>query len=182
LSDATLAKRWAIGQQIAHETMKCTTQAFIRSAIHPIERRYRTKNQMLRYNRLNCTFYSDTFFSNKMSLLGNKCGQLFVTDFGYSKFVPMKAKSEAGLALHEMIRDVGIPNHIHTDGAKELTLGKWKEICRDTNIKMTQTEKESPWQNRTEIEIRELKRHVRRFMGRTKTPYALLGFLLSIYS
>ncbi len=112
---------------------------------------------MLQYNRLKCTFYSDTFFSNKVSLTGSKCGQLFVTDFGYAKFVPIKAKSEAGHALQELLKDVGIPDHIHTDNAKELTAGKWRDVCRDANIKMTQTEKDSPWQKRTEIEIRELK-------------------------
>jgi len=67
--------------------------------------------------------YSDTFFSNGTSIIGNKCGQLFATDFGYLKFVPMKLKSEAGYALQEMIREIGIPNHIHSGGSKELTLG-----------------------------------------------------------
>jgi hypothetical protein len=85
----------------------------------------------------------------------------------------MKNKSEAGYALQETIREIGIPNHIHMDGAKELTQGKWRDICWDANITTTQTERDSPWQNRTEIEIRELKRHVRRFMTRTKTPSIL---------
>jgi len=142
----------------------------------PIERRFRTKNVMLKYNRLNCRLYSDTFFSNVKSIQGHSCGQLFVTDFGYSKFVPMESKAEAGYALQDTIRDIGIPNHIHTDGAKELIQGRWKEICKDANINTTHTEPESPWQNRTEIKIRELKRHVRRFMARTNTPTVLWDF------
>jgi hypothetical protein len=32
----------------------------------------------------------------------------------------MKSKSEAPLALQELIQDIGIPEHIHTDGAKEI--------------------------------------------------------------
>ncbi len=80
-----------------------------------------------------------------------------MTDFGYGKFTAMKFKSEAGYALRELIQDVGIPSHIHTDGAKELSLGLWKQTCRDAGIQTSQTEKDSPWQNRTEIEIRELK-------------------------
>lgn len=162
---------------VANDTLKSTTQEFIRNSLHPIERRYRTKNAMLRYNRLSCQIYSDTFFANCSSLTGNKCAQLFVTDFGYLKFTAMKNKSEAGFALQELIREVGIPPRIHTDGAKELTSGKWREVCRDSNIAMTQTEKDSPWQNRTEIEIRELKRHVRCLMGRrTRTPIILWDF------
>jgi hypothetical protein len=72
----------------------------------------------------------------------------------------MITKSEAGYALQEFIKDVGIPMKMYTDGAKELTLGKWRDICRESNIRMTQVEKGSPWQNRTKVEIRELKRHI----------------------
>jgi hypothetical protein len=78
--------------------------------------------------------YSDTFFANCSSLTGNKCAQLFLTDFGYLKFTAMKNKSEAGYALQELITEVGTPPRIHTDGAKELTNEKWKEVCRDSNI------------------------------------------------
>jgi len=38
------------------------------------------------------------------------------------------------------------------------------------------TEKNSPWQNRKEVEIRELKRHVRRLMTRSQTPLPLWDF------
>ena len=82
----------------------------------------------------------DTFFLNVTSTHGNKCGQFFATDFGYNKFVPMASKSEAGYALQEVIREIGIPNQIHTDGAKKLTQGRWRDICRYANILTTQTE------------------------------------------
>ena len=143
-SDEQLAHTWVIPTLIASDTLKATTQEFIRSSIHPVERRFCTKNAMLRYNRLSCQMYSDTFFTNCASPTGNKCAQLFVTDFGYLKFTAMKNKSEAGYASQELIREVGIPPRIHTDGAKVLTNGKWKEVCRDSNIIMSQTEKDSP--------------------------------------
>jgi hypothetical protein len=63
----------------------------------------------------------------------------------------MKLKSEAGYTLQELIKDIGIPKQLHTDGTKELTMGKWKEVCRDANITMSQTERDSPLQNRTEV-------------------------------
>jgi hypothetical protein len=127
LSSEQLARTWAIPESIARDTIKATTQNFIRSALHPIERRFRTKNTMLRYNQLQIKMYSDTFFSNCTSILGNKCAQLFVSDFGYIKFAPMKLKSEAGYTLQELIKDIGIPKQLHIDGAKKLTMGKWKE-------------------------------------------------------
>ncbi len=55
--------------------------------------------------------YSDTFFANCTSLIRYKCALLFVTDFGYLKFTAMKNKSEAGYALQELIRYIGICEH-----------------------------------------------------------------------
>jgi hypothetical protein len=174
-----LAKKWMVGEKIAQETIKATTQSFVRNAIHPIEHRFRTKVATLRYNQLGCRFYSDTFFSSERLNINNTCGQMFVTNFGFIKFVPMKSKAEASVALMELIQYMGIPKHIHSDGAKEMTQGYWKKICNEFGIRMTQTEKASPWQNRTEIEIRELKRHTRRFMHRTKTPVQLWDFCVN---
>jgi len=171
-----LSKKWAIGKQIASDTVKATTQSFIRNAVHPIERRFKTKNATLRYNQLRSTFYSDTMFSNTQSVLGNSMAQLFANDQGFVKVVPMAHKSDAGFALSELIQDVGIPHHIHTDEAKELTLGTWKKVCRDHSIKMTNTEPHTPQQNRAEGAIQELKHHTIRFMSRTTTPHRLWDF------
>jgi len=176
IQEQQLATNWGIGLTEASNTLKVTTQKFIRSALHPIERRFRTKNVALRYNSLKCRFYSDTFFSGVKSVSQSTCAQLFVTEFGYTKFTPMKTKGEAGYALKELLQDVGIPGELHTDGAKELTMGTWKQVCRDAGIKTSTTEKNSPWQNRTEVEIRELKKHVRRLMSRYNTPLPLWDF------
>jgi hypothetical protein len=100
-------------------------------------------------------------------------GQIFVNDIGYTYFTPMTLKSEASNALLEFIQNVGIPSSIHTDDAKELTSGKWREICRDHGIKQTQTEPYTPYQNRAEVNIRELKKVTRRLMQRTNTPARL---------
>lgn len=173
-----LSKKWAIGQQIASDTIKASTQSFIRSAIHPVERRYRTKINTLRYNHLNAIFRSDTMFANLKSVAGNTMAQGFCTDFGFSKFIPMARKSEAGYALQELIRDVGIPKRMHTDDAKELTLGTWKKVCQEHGIAMSNTEAHSPFQNRTEGVIKEVKRHVQRFMSRTRTPKRLWDYCM----
>jgi hypothetical protein len=134
-----LSKKWAIGKQIANDTVKATTQIFIRSAIHPIERRFRTKNATLRYNHLNTVFRSDTMFSNTKSIAGNSMAQVFCTEFGFVKVTPMALKSEAAYALQELIHDVGIPKRMHTDDAKELTLGNWKKTCQEHGIVMSNT-------------------------------------------
>jgi len=88
----------------------------------------------------------------------------------------MKSKSEAGHALLEFIQDIGIPSSLHTDNAKEMTSGQWETIRKDHQIKQTVTEPFSPFQNRAEIGIKELKKHVRRLMSDTKTPKPLWDF------
>jgi hypothetical protein len=116
-------------------------------------RRYRTKHDALRYNQLggrHGRFYSNTLFASKKSLHGNTVAQIFANDIGYMYLTPMKSKSEAPYALNEFIQDIGIPSQLHTDEAKELTIGRWKEICQTHGIKQTQTEPHSPFQNRAE--------------------------------
>jgi hypothetical protein len=47
------------------------------------------------------------------SITGSSCGQLFVTNFGYCKLTLIKSKSQANLALKELlIKDVGIPEQL----------------------------------------------------------------------
>ncbi len=80
--------------------------------------------QQLRYNRLNSCFYSDTMIPSLPSLATNKYYQIFANDIGFVKGYPMGQKSEAGNALDSFLQDVGVPSRLHTDGAKEMTLGK----------------------------------------------------------
>jgi hypothetical protein len=64
--------------------------------------------------------------------------ELFISDFGYGKFCPQKLKSKAGFSLQEFLQDVGIPRHLHTDVAKEMTLGTWLKTCKEAGIKLPQ--------------------------------------------
>ncbi|MGH3624303.1 MAG: hypothetical protein ACRDQ5_21370 [Sciscionella sp.] len=171
-----LSRRWGIGLETATQTLKVTTQKCIRNAVHPLHRRYRTKQQQLRYNQLSSRFYSDTMFSKHKSVLSNSCGQIFVNDLEFARFVPMKSKSEAGDALAEFIQDVGIPSALHTDNAKEETLGRWKDVRLSNQIKQTEAESYTPWHNRAERTIKEVKKSVVRIMSRTKAPKRLWDF------
>ena len=58
----------------------------------------------------------------------------------------MKSKSQAGNALTEFFEDKGVPTIMHTNGAKEFTQGRWKEILSQHEcIKQTFAESYSPW-------------------------------------
>ena len=68
LTHEELSKRWAISPAVARQTLTASTQTFVRNTQGPVERRYKTKNLMLKYNRINCRLYSDTFFAHVTSL------------------------------------------------------------------------------------------------------------------
>jgi len=93
-----LCQLWGINIEMAAQTLCVTTQNGIRNAIHPIIRRYATKQSRLRYNQLGSRhgrFYSDTFFAGVRSTRGNSMAQLFVNDIKYMQIIPMQKKSEA---------------------------------------------------------------------------------------
>ncbi len=178
-----LSQLWGISLNTAAQTLQVTTQKGIRNAIHPIVRRYATKQSRLRYNQLGSKhgkFYSDTFFATTKSTRGNTMAQLYVNDAKYMRIMPMRRKADAHHTLQELIQDIGIPAAIHCDGAKELQLGKWRDTCNDYGIKLTSTEPYSPWQNRAEVNIREAKKKsIHRLMTKTKTPKVLWDYCAS---
>jgi hypothetical protein len=88
----------------------------------------------------------------------------------------MALRSNAGDTLQSFLHDVGIPHSLHSDNAPELMHGKFKRLYKDYGINTTYTEPYSPWQNRAEGGIRELKRHVQRKMTSKKIPSRLWDF------
>jgi hypothetical protein len=174
-----LAKRWSIGEILAAKTLQVTTQKGVRNALYPVERRFRTKQAQLRYAQLSGRhgrFYTDTFFSSTPAIDNSTCCQLFANDIGFSTVYPMHLKSEAPNALKCFLQDVGTPQVLHSDNAKELMQGEWRKICNDFAIKTTYTEPRSPWQNRAEGNIHKLKRHIHRKMKSNNVPKKLWSY------
>jgi hypothetical protein len=177
--DSVIARIFTCSPSVATKTRSVTTQKGKRSVTEHLTHRYKTKQAALRYNQLggrHGQFYSDTFFSSIKSIQGNTMGQLFINDIGFYHFIPMKRQSEAGDTLLEFIQEIGVPSSLHTNDAKELTSGKGEQVRRDHGIKQTIAEPYSPFQNRTEVNIRELKKHVRHIMSKTRTPKQLWDF------
>jgi hypothetical protein len=171
-----LAKRWGIGLDTAHRTLTATTQQGIRRVLHPVERRYKTRQSHLRFPSLNTRFYTDTMFSTSKSLRGNKCAQVFTNGAGYDLFYPMRKKFEAGEALNDMIRTIGVPKDLVSDGSGEETGGCFGKTVKEYKIHHRLSEPYSPWQNRAESSIRELKSGIRRATFRARSPKRLWDY------
>ena len=170
---------FGVGLETANRTLEATTQLALRNAIHPNQRRYRTEVAQLRYPRLggqHGRFHTDTFFAAQPSLSRCTMGQMFTNDVNFSKFYPMKRKSEASDALVSFMQDIGIPCELHSDDAKELTEGKMGELLRKFWIKGTESEPYSPWQVRAELCICEVKKAVWHTLMKTNAPKRLWDY------
>jgi hypothetical protein len=179
VSPEKLSQRWGIGLEVAKQTLKMTTQKGIRQVVGPIERRLRTRQAHLRYKQLSNRhgrFYTDTFFASMPTLSGKTMAQLYTNDIHFMKIYPMMSKSDTADSLLSFIHHVGIPASIHSDYAKEIKQGKFHKLCKEYHIPVTTTEPYSPWQNRAEGAIRELKRHVQRKMHSQNVPQPLWDF------
>ena len=117
---------------MAKRTLDATTQRGVRSVLNPTTtRRYRTKNQQLRYCRLSHDMFTDMLEASVRSwFCQNRYAQVFATAFGWCRFYPMKKKRDAHHGLSLMAARDGVPLHLIMDGSKEQTLGEFRKKAR----------------------------------------------------
>ncbi len=96
-------------------------------------------------------------FAGTESKNGNKCCQVFATNFGWARAHPLKQKGEAHEALSLMFKRDGVPPEMILDGAKEQAEGAFKRKLKEVNCHLRVTEPYSPWQQAAEGCICELK-------------------------
>ena len=135
----------------------------------------------MRYKKLATregSFYVDTLFSKVKSVRGFTGGNLYTTPLGFKKFFPMESKTgqECSNTLQTLIHLVGIPPSLHSDNAPKFVKGDFKKKCRKFDIQQSATEPHSPWQNRAESGIREVKSFASKTMERYQVPLRLWCF------
>ena len=179
LTPSYLSTLWNISLDTAKRTLQSTKQKSMHILKNGLTRRRMANKSRLDFVRLSgylSDFASDTFFSNVVSLRGNKCVQLFSNRGNYVMPYPMATKSEAPRALHRFFLEVGLPNSILTDGALELKKSEWVKLCRRNEVTQKTTEPYCPWQNFAEPNGGAIKRAVRRLMRTTNTPVRLWDY------
>ena len=178
LNPEDLAKLWGIGIKTAKRTLNATTHQCIRT-VGDLTRRFRTDKAHMRYRRLSTKhgqFYVDTLKSKVKSIRGFTCGNLYTNNIGFRKFFPMTAESETPKTLQTFITMIGLPPALHADNAKVFVEGDVKKKCQKYGISQSFTEPHSPWMNRAETGIREIKAYGRRIMAKTNAPIRLWCF------
>ena len=179
-SDVTpqdLSQRWCISIPTAIKTLKKTTQRFLRSAVLPLSRRYRT-DRVFDRKTLSGTWSTDTMDGRSKSLEGNRYAQVFANKAYFSRIYPMDSKRKAGDALRLFCSEFGVPEKLIFDGSKEQN-GKDTEFMkqiRTHDIKYHVSEADLHNQNPVEGVIRELRRKWYRIMIRKRIPEAFWDY------
>ena len=115
----------------------------------------------------------DTFFATKKSgksARGYTCCQLFVTDKGFMSVVLMKSKKEVLQALKQFAKEIGAPDVIICDAAKEQTSEELKRFCNEMGTTLRTLEENTPWANKAELYIGLIKEAVRKDMKTADSP------------
>jgi hypothetical protein len=123
LDHVALAKRWGINLEQAKATLDCSTQTAVRNILSLSERKVRLKAPWLIFPSIKGDFYVDSLFSKIPSVNGYKGGSLFTNGLGYDRFYPWQRKSKHADAIMQFIHDVGVPQTLISDNAKEEILG-----------------------------------------------------------
>ena len=76
----------------------------------------------------------DTFFATRKGGTSSRehiCCQLFVTDKGFVYVVPMKKRSEVLLAVKQFAKEIGAPEAIISDAAREQKSQELRKFCTE---------------------------------------------------
>ena len=86
---------------------------------------------MLKYKRINCDFFTDTYFvtGKAKSTRVNTTMQLFVSDKGFVCIMPMKYRGELHSALKMFAEDIGVPPSLFLDPSGEQNSDKVTKMC-----------------------------------------------------
>jgi hypothetical protein len=97
-----------------------------------------------------------------MSLRGNTCCQVFVSDCDFLSLYPMQQESEYPLALKQFAKEVGAPDVLVCDCSKTQNQRAVKLLCTQMGTTLKTLEAESQWANRAELTVGILKEAVQK--------------------
>ena len=177
LSPEILSQKWNIGLEAAKRTLQVTTQRGLKTVVDPsIARRWGTNDRSMRYNRLKSDLFTDYMFANTTSIRGNNGGQVYTNSTDWIKIYPTSSKGDCHETFDLLAHREGVPDTLISDQAKEETMGQMRKKVREAGVHYKECEPYSPFQNRAEAGIRELKRAVKRSMVKKGSPMRLWDY------
>lgn len=179
ITPARLAEVFKIDEPTARRTIQVTTQRIRRTDDPSLTRNFSNNDRALRYRYIKDHFFTDTMFSTKKvgpSRRGNTCMQIFVTDKGYLKVIPMQTKGQVPQAYKMFFKHVGVPDAFVCDGSKEQTLGMAKKICDQVGTTIRKLERNKPFSNRAELYVGLVKKAIKKALKESDCPLCLWDY------
>ena len=103
---------------------------------------------MLRYNRINSGFFTDTLLALKgPSKRGNRYAQLFVSDKGFVAVYPMQKQSDFQQALHRFCEEIGVLEKLLMEAHPAQTSSATRRLGNQVRTIMKVLEQGTPWAN-----------------------------------
>jgi hypothetical protein len=165
LTPEILSQKWNIGLEAAKRTLRVTTQKGIKTGADPsIARHWGTNDRPMRYKQLKTDLFTDYMFANTVSTRGDTDGQVYTNATDWLKIYPTPSKGDCHETFDLLAHREGIPDVLISDQAKEETMGQMRKKVRQAGVHYNECEPYSPFQNRAEAGIREMKRAVKRSM------------------
>jgi hypothetical protein len=128
-------------------------------------------------------FSADIMEPKVLSLESQRYAHVIGNGHGLAKVYPMESerKNESIYALDDFVKKVGIPETLLCDNDTTMEgWREWKKRIRKYSIDPKYTEPHSPFQKKAELDIRELKRLVRRLQDKTRSPRRLWNYLVTL--
>ena len=134
---------------------------------------------MLRYSRINCEFYTDTFFATSKAgktTRQNTCAQIFVSDKGFVAIYPMQSKGDFLDALQLFCKEIGVPHTMVMDPSGEQSKKEVKRFMHQVGTTPRYLEENTQWANRAELYIGLFKESIRRDLAESNSPMKLWDY------
>ena len=97
--------------------------------------------------------------------------QLFVLDKGFVYVVPMQSKSQVPQALKLFAKEIGAPEAVICDEAREQISKEVRHFCHQMGTTLCVLEEENtPWANRAELYIGLIKEGIQKNMKDSNCP------------
>ena len=90
------------------------------------------------YHCLAHPVFSDMMFASTVSRRGNRCAQVYATDFGWARAFPMASRSEAHETLFLLFARDEVLSVFICNNAKELVQGKFNQKLKDVACHLKQ--------------------------------------------
>ena len=88
----------------------------------------------------------------------------------------------AHLSLNYFVQNYGVMEHLVVNNDRTMAFTEWRKAVHEYRINHKTTEPYPSWQNRAELDVREIKRSIRRFKKRSgslKSLWCFLGVLVA---